>query len=384
MNPIHVIQILEATGGGSRKHLRYITQALREAGHTVDLVLATRRCDPDFEDDLKLYHTLGSKVFLFDLKRNLSLSDLRWLRRFRAILKERRPQLVHSHCAKAGLIARLAVKSMGRKAPRNVHTPHSYFFQGFPGAISQCLGIRLERFLSRTGGIFCISEAETRLIAQHRIAPAERVFTGLNGLPPDFAGTLEPREKVRERFGLPDNVVAVGVFARLAVKKGHLWLLEAIQALNDETRRQAKFFFFGAGPLEGLVQRRIRKLGLADTVICTGYIPCAERLLPGMDLGVLPSYYEGLAYQLLETLAAGVPLIASDIPGNRFEFPGNPIQYIPVGDVPGLAGQLEKFIKKTPEHRAELGAQGQAWVHQHFPLKKQINALLDCYTRILS
>ena len=379
---MRILQILEATGGGSRKHVLYIARALVAAGHQVDLVLSPLRADPDFEDDLQEYRDLGCRLEVWDILKLPGLGDIKLLRRLRQLVAETNPDVIHSHCGKAGFLSRVLCKWLGRKGPAVVHTPHSYYFQGFEQPWKQCLAIRLERFLSRTGRLFCISQSETETITTYRIAPATRVEVGMNGLPTDFEDTLLPRAEARTVLGVEGDAVAVVVTARLVARKGHKWLLRAIRAMEPDIRSKAKFLFVGRGPEEENLKQRIAEYELTDVVSCPGYIPHVDRLTRGVDIGVIPSYYEGLSYQLLETMAAGVPLIASDVPGNHFDLPDNPICYAEADDVDGLAGWLNKLIP-GPGLRASTGTEGKAWVAENFSLDGQVQLLVACYKRAM-
>ncbi len=375
---MHILQILEATGGGSRKHVLLITKALVQARHTVDLVLSPLRADPDFSDDLETYRGLGCRVELWEIPKLPGPGDWSLLRRLKALVRERRPDVIHSHCGKAGFLSRVLGKLLGRNSPAIVHTPHSYYFQGFVSPMKRCLAIRLERWLSRTGRLFCISQAETETIAKHRIAPATRVDVGRNGLPADFVDGLMPAAAARQELGLSEDVVAVGVFARYVARKGHKWLLRAIRAMDPALRAQTRFLFIGRGPEEERIKQRIETLELSDVVSCPGYRSHVDRLVAGIDIAVLPSYYEGLSYQLLEALAAGVPVVASDVPGNHLELPDNPIRYVPADDVLAMATALDE-LTGDGNARRDLGQAGREWSARHFSLADQLAKVLDSY-----
>ena len=378
---LHVMHILEATAGGSRKHLLHIVQGLRAAEVQVDLILSKTGADPDFDQDLQFYREMGCGLSLVDMTKGLSGSDLAALGAVRRVLLSRRPQIIHTHCAKAGLLGRLAARSL--PAAQVVHTPHSFFFEGFKSVLLRWASVMLERWLGkRTRLLFCISAAEEQLARELEIVPAECIAVGPNGLPEGFYEQLEERDLVRQRYNIPDDVLAVGVFARLVKKKGHFWLLEAIRRIAPENLGKMRFYIFGYGPLAEQLKERVTELGLADAVVLAGYEPKAERYLRGMDLGVLPSFYEGLPYQLLETLGAGVPMIASDIPGNKLNLEGNPVLYVQPNDADQLAA-LIAGLQHNEDERRRIGALGEDWVRRNFSFAAQLAALLGAYEDIL-
>ena len=266
---------------------------------------------------------------------------------------------------------------------RQVHTPHSWFFEGLNAPWRQ-LGIALERRLARhTDLLLLISDAERQWTERLNLMPPEAVVVAPNGLPPSFFEQLEPRAVLRQRLKLPEDVCAIGVFARLVPKKGHNWLFEAIAAIPAATRAKLKFLCFGEGPLEEPLRQRLTAMGLDGCVELLGYMPRAEALLPAMDLGILPSFYEGLAYTLLETVGAGVPLIASDVPGNKPSVRGNPIIYVQ----PNAVAQLSDLIvalAQAPTERQRLGERGRAWVRQNFTQERQVATVLSAYRNLLN
>ena len=374
MDKLHITHVLEATGGGARKHLRLIIPELIKRGHRIQLVVSTRRAEPDFQKDLDHYLEMGCNLHLLDMGREPALSDWKAVQEFKEILKHSQPQIIHSHCAKAGLVARMAARGMPGKT---VHTPHSYFFQDFRSSVKVKLAVRMERFLN--GHIFCISDAELKLINQHQIAKAKDVSIGYNGLPADFNEQLGNRADIREKLGLTEDHKAIGVFARLVRRKGHHWLLDAIAGLDANIKEKLKVFIYGEGDERESLESHVINCKLQNIVRFMGYVPRAEKDLPAMDLGILPSFYEGLSYQLLETLAAGKPLIASDIPGNRFSYDNNPIVYNELFNQPQLREQITSCLHD--EYDAEAARK---WVQNYFALDKQVDALMKCYEKVLS
>lgn len=374
--PLHIAQVMEATAGGSRKHLRLVVQALCERGHAVDLYLSAELADPDFDRDLELYRELGCFIEVLPMAKYPGWGDWQVYRRLCRSLAQRRPQVVHTHCAKAGLLGRLAARKAVPQA-RLVHTPHSFFFEGLRRPIRRRVGVAMERWLgARTDGLFCIAEAERRTALAENLIPDTQITVGRNGLPEGFSNGLLDRSDARAELGLADGCIAIGMCARLVEKKRHIVLLMALSKLPAELPVTA--CLFGEGPMEPILRRAIARLDLADRVKLLGYRPDAERYLPGMDVAVLPSLYEGLPYQLLEALGAGLPLIASAIPGHRFDEPDNPIRYVQPDDVDGLASSLRELAADEALRR-HLGAQGPGWVRRHFSQRAQVDALLDFY-----
>lgn len=379
---LRVMHVMEATAGGSRKFLRYLVCGLRAAGVQVDLVLSTRATEPDFAQDLRMFTDLGCWVKPLTMRKSPGPWDLAVLRTLARIMRERRPQIVHTHAAKAGILGRLAARHVDR-AIRTIHTPHSWYFQRLTG-LSMRSALSLERSLSRrTDRLLCIADVERQIALAHDLIPADRITVAPNGLPAAFAASLHPRHAVRAELQIPDDAIAIAVMSRLVSRKGLDLLPPALAAVPPDLRRRLHLYINGSGPLRAQLESQVRAHALRAQVHFLGYRPAAERDWLGYDIGILPSHYEGLAYSLLETLAAGRPLIATDVPGNRLDRPANPIRYVPRDDPAALAAAIAE-LAADPVRRAELGHRSEAWVNLHFTLEGQLATILQTYRDVVT
>lgn len=350
------MQILEACAGGARKHVRYLCEGLRAAGDEVDLVYSPLRTEPDFDDDLVAYKAIGVRSFMLPMQRRPSLSDLSARCELRNLIQLRSPEVVHAHCTKPGLLARV-----GGCGVHTVYTPHAFFFEAWDGWKRQ-VGMAYERALaSRTDGLLAISASERELAEQ--FLPESKVCEVRNGIPPL---ELADRNATRAELGL--SGIVLGMAARLAPQKGHVYLLEAMRELPDVT-----LLLWGDGPLRG----KLESLA-GDRVRFLGHVPRAERMLSAVDIAVLPSLYEGLSYQLLEALAAGLPVVASDVPGNRLPERENPIVYVPPRNPQKLASAI-RALATDANLRCRLGATGRELVQTHYRLDQQITEIRAAY-----
>lgn len=380
--PLHVLHLMEATAGGARKHLRLLALAQRQAGVEVDLVLSPLNADPDFPADVQLLRAAGCHVVLVPMRKSLGVWDYAAYQQVRAILRERRPAVLHTHCGKAGLLGRLAAHAEDHTI-RLIHTPHSFFFLAFNGW-HQNLGALLERRLGRwTDQLLCVSADERAIAAQYRVIDPDRLVLTPNGLPDDFAAGLLSRAAARDQLGLSDKQFAIGVLARLDERKGHARLLAALAQLPPHARGGLRVFFIGRGPQRAELGEYTRDLGLERHINFYGYLAQAERLLPGLDLSLLLSSYEGLAYQLLESLAAGVAVVATDVPGNRLPEPGNPVTYVPLEDPAALATVLTE-LRNDPGQRQALAQRGPDFIRAHYRLDTQVAQTLAAYRGLVA
>lgn len=382
-HPLHVVHLLEASGGGAMKHLAIIAEGLCRVGVKVDVILSPLRGDPDFDLICRQLQDCGCTLTLLPMHRLPGPGDFSVIKKLRQTLRNRQPDILHTHCARAGMLGRLAALKLSELAV--VHTPHSFFFEGLPRAL-QFAGILLERGLGRrTDLLACVSEAEAELAQSVKIQPRNGYCLAPNGIPAEFTASLLPRAAARQQLGVtePDDptTLVIGFFARLARKKGHAFLFRVLAELRTEERRRIRLILAGDGPEKDRLQQLAQKMNLLDCVSFCGFIPRAETCLNAVDLAVLPSSYEGLAYQLLEALAAGVPVIAADVPGNHPHLPDNPIRYAPPNQSAPWVQHLREILQQPDSLDARRKA-GPPWIQQNFTAERQIRLLLKAYNAL--
>jgi glycosyltransferase involved in cell wall biosynthesis len=368
-----VLHVTEAAGGGVRRHLGYVVPALAKNGIRQGVVVSRERAEPGLDDDLAAWRALGIPVHVLPMRRGLSPQDPGQVLALRRLIRAEASQIVHAHATKAGLLARLA-------APPGVHriySPHSFVFQEMTG-VRRFLARSLERLLARrTERFVLVSPAESEVAKRELRIPDDRLRVVENGLPDSWAECLQPRTEVRAGWSVGPEERVVAVPARLAWQKGHDWLFQALAELVAEPHLQIRLM--GAGPAEANLRRLAAELGIGHLLRWDGFVADAGHRLAGADLVVLPSRHEGLPYALLETLAAGVPLLVSDIPGNlpRPEL-REVATAVPCGNTAALVRALRDFLDRPAPWR-ERAALGPALQRRHWSLKTQSTGLLACY-----
>lgn len=378
-----VTHIAEATGGGVWRHLRWIVPELCSRGVQVDLILSPTRSEPDFFETLTYFRKLRCRLDVWPMKHGVApLRDRAAVRRIRQRLVEWQPHILHAHATKGGLVGRLAAAAVPNV--RTVYSPHAFCFEGYPRGVRRQLGVRMERWLlNHTDRILLVSAAERQTATKIARIPEQMIQVVENGIPDGFGEQLLDRESARSAWHIPDDVVAIGVPGRLSPQKGHDWLLKAVAELHPQERR-IHVYICGGGPSEQRLREQCMKLGIGSFITWMGHVPELAFGLRAFDIVVLPSRYEGLSYLLLETLAAGVPLIVSNIPANLpREHMRDHIPAVPVGDAPALAQAILELIR-NPARRAQVGDWAPAFVRANFSLDRQVDGLLTCYQELLS
>ncbi len=293
-----VLHVLEATIGGTRRHLRELAPGLVEKGWQVDLAYALGR-DPAFTCDLDLFVRHGVGVHeVRMLRRPAPLADVCALGALERLIRATHPDVVHGHSAKGGMLARLAAHRRGVPA---VYTPHFFACEMQVAPWLRTMYRAMER-LARPWGqqVIAVSRAEHAAARALGYAP-ERIALIPNGVPPPpAAGSRRETEKYDLAFA--------GRFCR---QKGLDVLLAALPALR---RRHPglRVAVMGNG------DRRLERLAAAETDLVL--LPAAApeqvwKLLLESRVLAMPSRWEGLPYLLLEAMQAGTPVVASEVGG---------------------------------------------------------------------
>jgi glycosyltransferase involved in cell wall biosynthesis len=295
--------------------VQVITRCVRGGAYQVVRALLDRLPREEFEQTLISGPEAAPAGALVvpELVREISpRHDLAALLRMTRIFAKERPDVVHAHTYKAGVLASVAARLAG--VPSVLFTPHGHIFSrganipGVPG------GLKLEalRWITRAAQgcadrITALSDPDLEQQLALGLSAASKYVVVRNGIDCDrFPG---PRPRLFE--GGP----IIGAVGRFSEEKGHRYLLEAIAILRRQVK-QVRLVLVGYGALEGDLRSRVGALGLEGAVRFAGERDSAE-MLGGFDVFVQPSLYESQGIAILEAMAAGIPVISSDVGGVR-------------------------------------------------------------------
>ena len=362
---LDVLQVTEACSAGVRRHLELILPALARRGLRCGLFAFSGRSDTDFAILRERLISSGSPVEWLDLRGGLSPLAL-WHARLRlqGMLRQYRPRCLHLHAGWAGLLGRIMFSTP--EGTRVLYSPHAFGFHDGQPLWRKALLPRLEKMLAlKTDGYILVGREELAEAPKLGL-PAEKLFLAENGLPSDFVQSLLTREEARQELSISAVEHAVLVPCRLAWQKGLDVLLYALAKCQMPCPAPI-FYLCGEGPEKSALQTLAAKLGLLPRLRFCGSIPALWRKLLAFDQVILPSRYEGRSYALLECLAAGLPVLASDIPANRIS---EQMLTFHAGDSASLAVQLPQLLasKARPTE-----------INCVTSLSRQIDQLLDVY-----
>jgi glycosyltransferase involved in cell wall biosynthesis len=230
------------------------------------------------------------------------------------LIKEK-PAILHTHTSKAGLLGRLAAKLAG--IPVVVHTPHGHVFFGYFGPLKTRMFIMLERLASRiTDRIVALTDREKEDYILFKIANADKLVVINSGIELGKFEEIPFNEKqdLKSELGIPDNSLVVGTVGRLVPVKGPEFLIEAARYIHSK-HHNTSFVFTGDGPLKQDLEQKARKLGIEKNILFLGWRDDVARIICIYDIFCLPSLNEGMGRVLVEAMALGKPIVASDIGG---------------------------------------------------------------------
>ena len=392
MKILHVITRLIL--GGAQQNTVMSCAAQVAAGHEVHLAYG-----PIFgPEGSMLDEARASGAVLHEvpsLVRELApVKDWKCHQTLRLLVRELKPDIVHSHSSKAGIVVRSAAWAetqtnfWGWAADptlpdtRVIHTVHGLPFHDEQFKLIHRLYVGLERWAAkRCHHLIAITPQMVDAFVAKKIAPAEQ-FTVIPSGVDVAAFTPRPgaRAAVRERYGIPADASVVGHVGRLDPLKGHADLLDVLPTLGDDTW----LLFVGDGFGRAEVEAHAA-MARGRTVI-TGRmdLDAVPDHLAAMDVMALPSYQEGQSRTLVEALLCGVPVVAYAVGGiPDVVRDGKTGRLVPVGDHDALAGALRATLQ-DPSGSAAMAAAGQADVAERFSAEQMNQSLLALYERLVN
>lgn len=278
-----------------------------------------------------------------------------------------RPDLVHAHSSKAGLIGRIAASLAGVPS---VFTAHGFAFTENAGLVRRMMAIPSEWIATRLGrAVIAVSDYDGDLAVRCRVLPRDQVNVIHNGLP-DVSFRACPAA------GSPVNIVMV---ARFAPPKAHDSVLQALRGVKGDFR----LWLIGEGPNQAQVRTNATKLGLADHVVFMGARSNVPELLAKAHIFVLASNYEGLPISILEAMRAGLPVVASDVGGVRECVRENETGFlIRRADVESMRSCLCSLIA-SPSLRDRMGKSGRKLFEDKFTETVMIEKTMEVYASVL-
>ena len=385
-----------------------IINRLNLGGPTFNASILSKYLEPEFEtlllagekDETEessefIVEQLGLKPqFIKGMRRALNpLKDYAAYAQIKRVIKEFKPDIVHTHAAKAGAVGRLA--AVHCNVPVVVHTFHGHVFHSYFSPLKTRFFINLERWLaSQSSAIIAISNLQKQeLTERYRICPESKAHVVNLGF--DLSrfqdSTEEKRKRFREQWGLKPDDIAVGIVGRLVPVKNHELFFQAIAQCVRENPK-IKALVIGDGELREEVESCAGALGLhfsregfssPDTnLLFASWIYEMDEAMAGLDMVALTSRNEGTPVSLIEAQAAGVPIVSTDVGGVRDTVCSDETGLVVDQDASEIAKAILKLASDADLRKA-MGERGREFATRRFDKTRLVDDIRNLYRKLL-
>ena len=379
---MRILHVVEATTAGVRRHVSTLASTTDQRRYTALIACPPMR-DQAFGDAAFVaeLQQMGLRVLPVPMVREIRpAADARALAALIGIIRSEHIDLVHTHSSKAGVLGRLAACAAG---VASVYTPHGLFFLGLPSSPRRHVFMQIERMMACIGDrIIAVSPGEYDLLLATHIAPAERIACIENGIIAPQPLSADTRATLRAELGATNAGLLIGTVARLAAQKNpRLFLEAAAQVLQQHPA--ARFVWCGDGELREQAERWAHELGMANALTWLGHREDARAILAACDQFWLTSHYEGLPTVLLEAMALGVPIVATDVVGSRDVLRGGAGLLVAPGQ-PKRFAQAALLLAAQPQLRAAFGRTGMRLVSERWSAARMVRETEDLYATVVA
>jgi glycosyltransferase involved in cell wall biosynthesis len=370
---LKVCLISETVHAGVGRHVADLVPALAERGHEIHLIYSPIRLEAVFLERIRRWPNV--RCHAVTMPQAMGVADISAFNAIRRCVEVNGPfDIVHGQSSKGGGYARL-LKLFG--ARRVVYTPHAFVtLSPVLWAPKRLMYRTLEWSLAPlTDRVICTSSAEREHALSLGITE-ERLALIING------NAIEPapsREGVRNTLGILPHQVVVGFAGRMEDQKAPERLIAVARDLLPDTP-DLFFLMIGDGTKRRPLEQSLRDVGLANRVLWLGGVD-ARQYLPGMDIFVLPSLYEGCAYVLLEALAAGLPIVSTPVGGTHEAIkPGINGLIVPHAPLAEMAAAI-RCLSSNADLRRAMGAASRKRADR-FSVAGMVHAMESLYFEI--
>lgn len=381
--------------GGPAFHVAILTKHLQK-DFEVLLVAGTKQ-DSE-ESSAYIVKDLGlSFISLEHMKRSINpLNDYRSYRELRKIIREFKPDIVHTHAAKAGALGRLA--AYHEKVPVIIHTFHGHVFHSYFHPLKAKLFLKIERYLaSISTAIIAISERQKRELSFHySLCKASKIHM----IPLGFdltkfrENTEEKRKTFRKKFMIEDDEIAVGIIGRLVPIKNHSLFIGSAAKILKKTGQKVRFLIIGDGESRIPLMKEAALLGIdfsyypeekrkSDLTFCS-WIRDVDVCIAGLDIVALCSYNEGTPVSLIEAQAGEKPIISTNVGGiENVVKNGETALLVDTNDYDAFSKNMLMLIEDA-ELRKKLSEKSWEFVKNKFHYTRLIQDMSDLYRNLLA
>lgn len=378
------------------KVLRIIGR-LNVGGPAIHTVLLTDKLDPRRYETILVTGSEGETegsmrylaeergiepVIIPEMGREISLKeDIKALWKLIKLIRQEKPDIIHTHTAKAGFLGRLAVMlTLPGRRKRVFHTFHGHVFHSYFGSRKTKAFIKIEQILGRrTDRIIAVSDRTREELIGYNIADENKIISVPLGLDLEpFARCEEHGDSFRRELGIDPHEIVIGIVARLVPVKDIPNFLAAAKKVSAQIPN-ARFVVVGDGELRDALEAEARELSLGDRVIFAGYRRDLPRIYAGLDIVVLSSLNEGLPVSLIEAMSSGKPTVSTSVGGvPNLLTEGKTGFLAPPSDSQALADKIIEAVEQR-EIWDDMGQQAREFALSRFNIDRLVTDIERLY-----
>ena len=379
-------------------------------GPVLNVAYLTKYLSPEFETLLivgeKDAHEKSAEPFVQQLGINYitvpqmgrsinPANDYLAYQKIKKIIRDFKPDIVHTHAAKPGALGRLAAAALN--IPAIVHTYHGHVFHSYFNSLKTNFFINTERYLGRkSDAIIAISDQQKKELSEEfKIAPPEKfkvIPLGFN-LDKFQENQEEKRQQFRTEFGLADDEIAIGIIGRLVPVKNHYLFLKGIAYVLQHTTKKVKAFIVGDGEVRNDLENVAREVNIPFTtqndashphpLVFTSWRSDVDVINAGLDIITLTSFNEGTPVSLIEAQAANKPIVSTKVGGIQdIVVEGQTALLSAIEDTDAFCRNLLQLVEDDTL-REKLGCNSSHMVMQRFSYQRLMNDMAQLYYELL-
>ncbi len=392
---IKVLRIINRFNlGGPTYNAAYLTKYLSDDFET--LLVGGEKYEEEESSEFILENLGIQPVVIPEMKRSVNRkNDTIAYRKLKKIIKDFKPDIVHTHASKAGTLGRLAASKLN--VPIVVHTFHGHVFHSYFGKTKTSFYKNIERYLAKKSTkIIAISDIQKKeLSLEHKICKPKKIEVVPLGF--DLSrfqeGLVGKRNSFRKTYKIASDEVAIGIIGRLVPIKNHSMFVNAVSQVVQKTTKKVRFFIIGDGEEKFQIKSLCKEKSIdyvewnekqeEATVTFTSWIKNVDWANAGLDIVVLTSLNEGTPVSLIEAQASNKPIVTTNVGGVKNVIKENVTAFVAdVNDLEIFVSSLLKLIEDE-NLRITMGAEGWSFVQQKYSYHRLVNDVEQLYNSLL-
>ena len=366
--------------GGPAIHVILLTEGMSRGFIETQLVAGSPDSSEGDMSDIAREKNLNF-IMIPELRRKIGLSDIPAFFKILKTIRDFKPDIIHTHTAKAGTLGRIAALVSG--VPVKIHTFHGHVFDGYFSPLKARIFMLIEKVIGifTTKTIAVGDNVKNEIVNQLKIVPKEKCVVIRLGF--DLGKFLENekyKNYLRNKIKVKESTILIGIVGRLVPIKNHEMFFDvASELLKDDSMPDVKFVVIGDGERAEYLKNYVIEKGLKDKIIFHGWIKNIEEAYTDLDIVALTSLNEGTPVSLIEAMASGKPVISTDVGGVKdIVREGYNGLLVKSEDVKEFSDKLKSLIKDR-EKRMELGKNGRIFASSTYNKERLINDMENLY-----